>query len=100
MTRTDPSDSKWRAAYNAQLHSILSGTALKICLVFQPTVRAMTHYNPRQDEYDIDFDDTRDHAVLRWKEMVLAATETLSSTIDRQTVQEPREWKDVAEDIQ
>jgi len=100
MTKTDPSDSTWRVAYNAQLHSILSGTALKLRLVFQPTIRAMTRYNPRQDEYNIDFDDTRDHAVLRWGEMILGATESLSSQIDRQTVQEPREWTDVADDIQ
>jgi hypothetical protein len=100
MTRTDPSDSTWRAAYNAQLHSILSGTALKLCLVFQPTIRAMTRYNPRQDEYDVDFDNTRDHAVLRWREMILGATESLSSQIDRQTVQESREWSTVADDIQ
>jgi hypothetical protein len=100
MTRTDPSESTWRAAYNAQLHSISSGTALKLRLVFPPSIRAMTRYNPRQDEYDIDFDDTRDHASLRWREMVLGATEALSSNIDRQTVQEPREWSNVADDIQ
>jgi hypothetical protein len=60
----------------------------------------MSRYNPRQDEYDLDFDDTRDHAVLRWKEMIQAAGSSLSSTIDRQTVQEAREWSNVAEDIQ
>ena len=59
----------------------------------------MTRYNPRQDEYEIDFDDTRDHAVLRWREMILGATESLSSQIDRQTVQEYREWRTVADDI-
>jgi hypothetical protein len=100
MTRTDPSDSTWRVVYNAQLQSILSSTPLKIRLVFEPTTQAMTRYNPRQDEYDVDFDDTRDHAVLRWKEMVLGAIESLSSTIDRQTIQEPREWSSVADDIQ
>ncbi len=100
MTKTDPADSSWRVAYNAQLQSILSATALKIRLAFQPAVQAMTRYNPKQDEYDVDFDDTRDHAVLRWKEMVLAAIESLSSMTDRQTVQEPREWRDVADDIQ
>jgi len=99
MTRTDLSESRWRAAYNARLQSIFSGTALKIRLVISPAIRTMNRYNPRQDEYDLDFDDTRKHAVLRWGEMVKAATESLSSPVDRATVLEPRDWSAVAEEI-
>lgn len=99
MTRTDPSESKWRAAYNARLQSILSETALKIRLTISPAFKTMNRYNPRQDEYDLDFEDTRKHAVLRWGEMVKAATDSLSSPVDRGTVLEPRDWSAVAEEI-
>lgn len=50
----------------------------------------MNRYNPGQDEYDVDFEDTREHAVLRWGQMVSSTCDSLSSRIDRQTVQEPR----------
>ena len=99
MTRTDPSESKWRATYNAQLQSIISGTALKIRLAISPAIRAMNRYNPKQDEYDLDFEDTRKHAIVRWGEMVKAATESLSSPVDRATVLEPRDWNNVADEI-
>lgn len=100
MTITNPSEYTRRAVYNAQLQSILSDTVLNIRLAFQPPKVTMGRFNVRIDEYDVDFDDTRDHAVLRWKEMVLGACESLSSAVDRQTVQEPRNWEAVTEDIQ
>jgi len=99
MTRTDPSESKWRADLYAQLQSILTGTTLDVRLAFSPESRTMLRYNPRQDEYDVDFEDTRQLAVLRWEEMVTAACESLSSPVDRQLVQEPRDSMAVADDI-
>jgi hypothetical protein len=99
MTKTDPSDSTWRAVYNAQLQLIPSGAALKILIAYKPTITAMSRFNARDDEYDVDFENTRDHAVVRWKEIVLGACESLSSPADRHTVQEPRDWEAVAEDI-
>jgi hypothetical protein len=59
----------------------------------------MNSYSIRQDEYDVDFDDTRSHTALRWREMVQAASESLSP-VDQKIVHEPRDWVDVAEDIQ
>jgi hypothetical protein len=59
----------------------------------------MPRYNPKQDENDFDLENTRTLTVWRWKEMVNAACDSLTSIVDRQTVQEPRDWKTVAEDI-
>jgi hypothetical protein len=97
---TDRSKSSWPVTYSAQLQSILSGTTLKIRLAFKPSIRAMSRFNVRIDEWDVDFEDPRDHAALRWTEIVLGACESLSSPADRQTVQEPREWDAVTKDIQ
>ena len=99
MTITNTSESTWRAVYSDQLQSILSSTALKIRLGFEPTVVAMSHFNMLIDEYDVDFDNTCDHAALRWREMVSGACESLSAR-DRQTVQASHSWESVTEDIQ
>jgi hypothetical protein len=64
-----------------------------------PAFGSMNRYNPGKDNYDVDFEDTREHAVLRWGEMVSNTCDSLSSRIDRQTVQEPRDWISVSEYI-
>ena len=45
------------------------------------------------------FEGTREHAILRWGEMVSGTCDSLSSPVDRQTVQEPRDWISVFEYI-
>jgi hypothetical protein len=99
MTRTRSTDVTQRVDDYSELDTIPAASSLDIQLARPYPIRAMSLFNPKQDEYDVNFDDTRDHAVLRWNEMAKAASDSLSSPIDRQTVHEPRDYDMIAREI-